>query len=373
MSSLISDTITNFNSYFNKKEFDFQNNSFDFIRLILALVVVVFHASYQSGAYLYGSDYHNKMPYYFQVNDWDNNYSHLGGLAVYGFFVLSGFLITRSALRTKDLITFFKNRIVRIYPGFLVSLLVTCFIIVPICAFLKDFNNINLPTLTNQTLSFFFRNLFIDTPVTKINEIIDWDFNGSLWTLLQEFRAYIIIGGLASLGLLKNRRLVLVITILLNLIYLIGTQNIIIRTELDAIFTNFRFFVLFNYFFVGASFYLYLDKIKWNITWCVVSILGIFLAFYMNLTGLFLPISSGYFILYLSQVLPIQNLTKHFGDMSYGVYIYGTPIQIAMFLAGVGKLGIINFTLISMILSLFAGYLSYHLVEKPLLSHRNKT
>jgi peptidoglycan/LPS O-acetylase OafA/YrhL len=41
----------NLNTYFNKKEFDFHNNAFDFIRLILAISVVVFHSE-EAGKFL---------------------------------------------------------------------------------------------------------------------------------------------------------------------------------------------------------------------------------------------------------------------------------------------------------------------------------
>lgn len=50
--------------------------------------------------------------------------SNLADLSVMGFFTLSGFLITGSFDRTKNLVLFASHRILRIVPGFLASLLI---------------------------------------------------------------------------------------------------------------------------------------------------------------------------------------------------------------------------------------------------------
>jgi peptidoglycan/LPS O-acetylase OafA/YrhL len=47
-----------------------------------------------------------------------------GGIAVAGFFILSGYLISKNWLSDPDAVQFMNKRIRRIYPGFIVTWLV---------------------------------------------------------------------------------------------------------------------------------------------------------------------------------------------------------------------------------------------------------
>ena len=89
-------------------EYPYRRNSLNLFRLILAFLVLVAH-----GYYIVGRD---DSPGF--------NGENLGGWAVIGFFVISGFLITRSRFRT-DPGTFLVHRIGRIMPAFIVCLLLT--------------------------------------------------------------------------------------------------------------------------------------------------------------------------------------------------------------------------------------------------------
>jgi peptidoglycan/LPS O-acetylase OafA/YrhL len=55
----------------------------------------------------------------------------LGELAVDGFFLVSGYLITRSYLNTRPFSAYLVKRAVRIYPGFLVASLVCIALVAP--------------------------------------------------------------------------------------------------------------------------------------------------------------------------------------------------------------------------------------------------
>ncbi len=365
--------ITSFDNQFNKKEFDFQNNAFDFIRLILALVVVVFHATKVGDFPFFAS------LFYFDQHDWDTGGGYWGGMAVNGFFLISGFLITKSAIASSSLVSYFQKRFLRIYPAYLISLLLTCCLFVPLIAISKDILTTNWLNILTETVTFFFRNLFIETPVTQIISVDSGYINGSYWTLLQEFRAYILVGGLVYIGsklpfVKQHFNIIFVfLAIFVNLFYLFGSKLPIVRAVLDRVFTDFRFFVLFSYFLVGGAFYLYHKNINWSFINFTLSIVGILCGFYFDLLAVFLPVCGGYTLLYLSQILPFQTISKKFGDMTYGVYVYSSPILSLLLAFGVTKYGFEIYTLLAITLSLLAGYLSYHLVEKPFLSHRNKT
>lgn len=64
-------------------------------------------------------------------NNLPDAFNYLLNLAVPCFFVVSGYLITASALKN-DMKTSFKKRFARIYPAYFVCLLVTVLIFAPI-------------------------------------------------------------------------------------------------------------------------------------------------------------------------------------------------------------------------------------------------
>ena len=89
-----------------------RRNAYGLIRFLLASLVIVDHAFPLGG---FGPD-----PFW----RFTRNQESLGGLAVAGFFVVSGFLIARSAMAT-DLVGFLWRRVLRIFPAFWLVLVVS--------------------------------------------------------------------------------------------------------------------------------------------------------------------------------------------------------------------------------------------------------
>ena len=102
-------------------DFPERGNSLNFLRLVLAVLVIVSH-SWPIGGY--GPD-----PELGQFS--------LGSIAVAGFFAISGWLITRSRL-SSELASFMWRRFCRIYPGYLMVLLAVAFVFAPIGAALSS-------------------------------------------------------------------------------------------------------------------------------------------------------------------------------------------------------------------------------------------
>ena len=142
--------------------FDFRNNSFDFIRLFLSLLVVFYHASLYTGI-----DFYGKAPFYFSFHYWDNSYFHVGQLAVFCFFSISGFLITKSIIKAASFQDFLHKRINRIYPAFLVSLFFSAFVSAPIIIAISG-KNVFSYDYFSQSLSYFFRGLFCGSQMARI-------------------------------------------------------------------------------------------------------------------------------------------------------------------------------------------------------------
>ena len=95
------------------------NNSLGFIRLVLASLVIVDHAFPLGG---FGVE---------PVAGWTIGQTSLGGIAVAGFFAISGYLITKSGLAA-DILQFLWRRFLRIFPAYWAVLLVTALVIAPI-------------------------------------------------------------------------------------------------------------------------------------------------------------------------------------------------------------------------------------------------
>ena len=354
------------------KPFDFKNNSFDFIRFLLAIMVIVSHTG---GIGEYNWEPHIKM------RDWDPTHTNLGTFSVYGFFIISGFLITRSFLNTASIGNFIANRIKRVYPGFVVSLFFTSFLFIPLYFFLKNgfdiaklYSNYNL-----DITQYFVKNIFIEMrkPTIAIENIKLFDINGPYWTLIHEVRAYFLVLILGFLGILNKRYVIIFFGLLLNTIYSLNSLGVNFIGK-DWSFKDFfgsyigdcHLLILFCYFIFGMLFYLFQEKIIWNNWIYAISILGLVIGWKLDVFPIFAPTCFTYVVLYSSQILPFQKIVSRIGDLSYGIYIYSWPIQICLLYLGLNKITgnkYYNYTLfaaISIFISMMAGYLSWNLVEK---------
>lgn len=351
--------------------FNLKSNAFDFLRLFFAIAVVVYHST------LYYNGVITPDWAYYPISGWKYNQTHLGEIAVHGFFVISGFLITASMLRSAAIQEFFYKRLIRLFPGFIVALFLTAFVFAPIIGLINGQLRLgdlgNVKQLFIDSCKYFFRNMFFETPINTIPAMHQWELNGSLWTLLVDFRTYTAIAILWAIGWLQKPKVILIGTVIANLLYFILTKIEWLRNDFDQIFYDFRVFSLILYFFVGAVFYLYINKIKWNWSYFLISIFGLIIGAIFNIGGLLFPVCIAYVVLFLSQVLPIKDLSKKIGDYSYGVYIYSTPIQIILhyaFVSGVATIGFFYYNVLSILISIVAGYISWHLVEKRFLKRK---
>jgi peptidoglycan/LPS O-acetylase OafA/YrhL len=176
--------------------FSDQHNSLNFLRLVLALAVMVSHAIVLGGFGDEGILHHTT----------------LGSVAVYGFFGLSGFLIAGSATRNR-VGRYVWQRFLRIFPGFWVCLIVTAFLF-GVIGWNLGLHHCDLSCYVGSRrgpFQYVVNNFFLrmnqygiaGTP-RGVPSPGAWD--GSLWTLLYEFLCYLLLAGLALVGLLRLRR-----------------------------------------------------------------------------------------------------------------------------------------------------------------------
>ena len=354
-------------------QLDFKNNAFDFLRLILALGIVYYHAR---GFIVTNSPW--QFIEYKGASDFSMGNVQLGRVEVYLFFIISGFLITMSLERSKNVQDFFEKRIKRIYPAYIVCLLVTILFFLPLTAVINHATTFPhyVKTFWPESLKYLIQNLFDPVIYTGFNQIYDHlnkprlEINGPVWSLYYEIRAYILIVILSYLGCLKQLWKLLIPLGICWVLYIFYVFGIIESTIINQIYYQANYF-LFTYFLFGALAYKCINLIRFNWIYFIISILALIAGLKFDLVPVLFPPAMTYFILFLAATLPFKNISQKFGDLSYGIYIYSWPIQVLLLAIGWPK-SFKNYLFMSLLLSVGAGYLSWNLIESRFLKKKLK-
>ena len=331
-----------------------RTNNLTFIRLCAAILVVIDHA-FPLG---------NKPRWLmtrigFSLGEW----------AVVTFFFLSGILIAKSWDEDPNIFHFITKRVLRIFPGILTALTFTTFVIgslttnLPIKDYLRH----------SETWSYLAHNALLFPQKTGLPGVFTQNpfplsVNNSLWTIPVEFFFYGCLLCVGILGAVKHKYFSL--TILCTLLYI--NLHILPRGKLDPpLFIFMPTYALWSLslcFFFGVVCYSFRDKIVLNFNWAITAGVVYLISFdtpYVWLTRVFLW---GYFLLCFGfQNWKIcQSTTKH-GDFSYGIYIYGFPVQQYFYHLYPHMTPFENILVCVPVTYLF-GMLSWKLVKKPSLS-----
>lgn len=322
-------------------------NNFDLIRL-LAAIGVVFSHSYPATL---GS---NRKEVF---NVLTHGQITLGELCVDIFFVISGFLITQSFFRTKSLTEYFVNRLLRIIPALGVVTVLMCLLIGPIVSTtrwqdywtsyytFRYFGNVALYPVAQILPGVF---------VEKIYPIVT---NGSIWTLCYEFTCYIFV---AAFGLFFRKSWWVA-----SAIFSIAAATIFLTYISPRSFVEF-----FCFFASGGLFYVLRRFIALDIRLFLLA-LGMIAAAVLGRSWLTACLATfgAYALFYVafSDIFP-ANVATRYGDLSYGVYLFGWPVQQLMTAVALTPLS--NF-LASIPIVLVCAALSWKLVERPSLTKKH--
>lgn len=316
------------------------------IRIIAAAMVIYGHAGALAPA-VHSKDIFLRMGWHI----------YSGDIAVDTFFLISGYLVTGSWLRTRSLVRFFSSRFLRLIPAYLVLLLILTWAYGPVLTNLPLGQYFSDP----RTAEYFFTNIKLGTDMSwHLPGVFDsglksTTINGSIWTLPAEARMYVFLGLGGALGLLYSPRLAGLLIALLLAAGIIYPQWV----PLPKIYLH-----LAGYFVLGIMIYLYRGKLIISLPIVFAAILLSFITNKSPIYSFTFPIAlsaSIFGIAYLTK--PLAGLEK-LGDPSYGIYLWGWPMQqvIAISFAGAGRLihWVLALTLAAMI-----GYASWHFIEKP--------
>ncbi len=324
-----------------------RDNNLNLIRLLAAAGVLISHA------WPVSTGKTKQQPFAEVLHGID-----LGIICVSIFFAISGYLIAQSYDRDPNLKRFWLSRVMRIFPGLLVMLLITALVLAPlitvadISAIWQAAPEYILRNFTLFSLEQYLPGVFKGNPVGGT-------INIPLWTLSHELVCYFFVTILGLAGLLKSQRLMFFawLTFILFygfILYFEPQQRLVALAKLAFPFM------------IGVLFYVWRQKLLLN--WMIGGVLIILTAllydsvifreaFMLSLT----------YIVFLLAFLPKGRIREYnrLGDYSYGVYIYAFPIQQL-----VAYLGVTNpylNILYAFPLALICAFLSWIIIEKPSL------
>lgn len=322
------------------------NNNLDIFRLIAAFMVIYGHAfaiAPQAGK--------------FDLISLWIGFGYSGSLAVIIFFFISGLVVANSLMEKKSVIHFLISRVFRIFPALILVVLGSGFFIGPLVT------NLGVSEyLSNHLLyKYIVGNILLDTsyalPGVFENNKYPSVVNGSLWTLPYEMAAYLGLVAIFMLGGFRSKIFSIAIFLIFfadpfldgKLIFTWQTQN----AEVDFLIPSFA---------LGVIVAIFKDELEVDGRFVIGLLLIYFLFRKASYAFVLLHLSIFAFVLWLSAKNWMKKLKPKI-DLSYGVYLWGFPVQ-QVFAHYIPNSGIFLNQILSIVVALVCAWISWHLVEE---------
>lgn len=335
---------------------------FDVLRLLAAAFVVLSHSFWIAGDL-------EPVPL-----RWHNASATFGILGVEIFFVLSGYWVVSSWMAAPRTKPFAVKRISRIFPGLIVALAITTFVIGPLVTSRPVSSYLTDP----RTAQYFAYNAPIVHPVNPpgtlpgvfTSNIIKGKVNGSLWTLALELTAYAFIFAAGLAALVRRRWPVLVMLAAAGAGYAVKGYVPFDARETSAFLLWMPpkpLVALLAFFFAGSAIYLYRERIpmRWPVFGLAAAVLAGSLVVGWSIGGL---LTIPYMVIFLGtrRVPGVRPITR-LGDPSYGAYLYAFPVQQTLYQWRVGGRNPWVIFAVATVVAFGLGYASWHAIERPAL------
>lgn len=340
----------------NQQVLKIPENSFDFIRIFATWMVATSH--------------------FFAVPAYDEYASYVGFFVgfevILTFFMLSSMLLVGSYLRAPDLKTYFIKRFSRIYPAYIVMILLLWLGLSAVSTLSMQEYFTHPDTYKYLAANLVFLNFLQPTLPGVFEESHAFTaVNGSLWTLKIEFAFYFILP--VVVWILSKMKSMWVKNLILLLIYLSASVyeywfvylfdlNDAMRHSLIMQFPSFM-----HVFAVGVFLYYNFDWIKRHLHILWIPMVLCLAENALSTTYFFFPIGLGILLFIIGFQIPKLGKLVGKNDYSYGLYIYHYPvIQLLIEYDYIRSYPIWSYVLF-LLLTFALAYLSWHFVEKPLL------
>lgn len=283
------------------------------------------------------------------------------GLIVPMFFSLSGFLVAGSLERNRTLFSFLGLRGLRLLPALMFEVTLSALVLglaftdLTLREYFSDSEFRNYFWNIVGHIHYQLPGVFLNNPAPRI-------VNGQLWTIPAELKCYLLLGALSFVGVMGRRWLTGWIVLLTQLVLaVLATQYSVEDPTLVSPY------VLVGCFMVGVCAFRLRDQILLSGFVALLATAAAFLLLLIPRGDWFLPIPTTYMTLYLGTLNPREHSFLLSGDYSYGLYLYGFPIQQAVATHSWTHQWWINFIL-AYPLAFSLAILSWWMVEKPAMN-----
>lgn len=325
------------------------------MRLIFATMVVTFH-----------------MFFLADVPSWriaEPVLREAAALGVQGFFVLSGYLVYDSLIRSRSLIEYAYKRFRRIYPAY--AAVIICCAIGALAVSPEARGDLaSVGRYVGWNLAF--ANFLAPELPGIFQNNLETQVNGALWTLKIEVMFYLVLPALAWILRISGRsRLLVVIAIYVGAEIWRQTLVHVATAQLPhnrmLIELSHQLPGQMSFFIVGIALAEWRVRFTWRSPLPVVGATLLVLSVQFAWLESFRALGVGIVAVWLAIGLPRLSDAARFGDISYGIYITHFPIIQAVVAIGLFSTSLWIGVGVAAAAILVAGFLLWHLVEKPSL------
>lgn len=342
-----------------------RDNNFDVLRLLAAISVIFSHS------YLIAQGTQNYEPLILITG----NQCIFGLCGVFVFFAISGFLVTQSWEATQSTPRYLAKRCLRIFPGLIAALVLSAFVLAPLVTTLPLAAYFARPepylyVAGNTALSTIYHELphvmFVDNQVGLV-------INGSLWTLHYEFIMYLMV---MALGLARLLNAWTCLALLAFGMVCVGVNapatpaapGVLVGAFFGVVDWLWDIGWLLSFFAVGMLLYKLRRTRIFDYRIALAALALLVISVPVRQFILLFPITGCYLALWLAlhpRIPPLR--AARWGDLSYGLYIYGWPAeQFVIWLNG----GHAPWWLVfggGLAIAGALAFVSWHLIEGPAL------
>lgn len=284
----------------------YNKNCFDFLRFFFAFTILLSH--------LFELSQSRELSF---LDSFTNS-----NIAVQGFFVISGFLVTKSYINTASLKQYFIKRVKRIVPAYIFIILFSTIVLSVFSTFTISEYFSNSSTYKYIIWNSVFLNFMHPCLPGLFENNLMCAVNGSLWTLKVEEGFYITLPVLFYIiSKSKKSILILLLFYIISIVYYNYFQNVLDKPLLAKQLLGY-----ISYFSVGILLYLKFNFFyKYRYLFLTIGFVGFLAVKSYNLPFLY-PFIFGILVIAASYTLPFLNNFGKYGDFTYGIYISHFPI-----------------------------------------------
>lgn len=283
------------------------------LRLIAASAVVFGHC---------GVGGVSQVPYDFVHSLFPATYMHVLGLIM--FFLISGFLVSSSWARHPHLLRFLRARALRIWPALVVCAIGVAFVIGPLLTTMTPLEYLS-PARSTGPYDYVWGSFTVFHVRDRITGLFDtnpvWQIaNGPLWTIPVESTMYLWV---AAAGFLRLHRMPWLTSFAIAALFSVVLLWPMMTGPFVTLNTKLS---LQGFFGAGAIAYLLRRHIPISTGLMIAIAAACLLMRHSIHTTPVIWLGIAYFVFWFSYVPRLPAIPRGI-DLSYGVYLWGCPIQ----------------------------------------------